>query len=564
MDYQEALTKYLLSFIAGLKQGGIRKAVISSGSRSTPLSLLVNRDPDIQSFIDIDERSAGFFALGIAKGSNKPVALICTSGSAAANYYPAICEAEATNIPLVVLTTDRPAELQGVGAPQAMNQVGLYASHVKAACELSLPEPSTTMMNYSRWQGFTMTCRAQNNPQGPVHINIPLREPLLPDLTLNTPSFEGAKVIKSNREAELQPLAPLFAQKGLIIVGEERTPAEAGQLLRLAEKLNWPIIGDPLTNLATNVKQSPNFLHQADLIFCEQVPTPQVILRFGRMPVTKPVVQWLAKHDDVTTILVEDGIQFRDQLKRANYLLDMSVADFFRSFNQLSFNPVKENWLLEWQQRQRLAVNVLLANKDLTSFDHSSIVKKLMSVLKKQNLFVANSNAIRLVDRLTLPVSNDIRIFGNRGVNGIDGLNSTAAGIAVGTGRPITLLIGDLAFFHDLTGIEMFRRYKLPVTVILLNNNGGGIFSFLPQHQLPTQDFSTIFRTPQDLNFKYIADFYDFDYACPNDISSFVHHLNRSGQQIIEVNDTQESPVEVWRSLTREYHNRSGYLDERN
>ena len=561
MDYQRTLTKYLLSFIEGLKQGGVKRAVISSGSRSTPLSLLVNRDPDIQSYIDIDERSAGFFALGLVKATQESVALICTSGSAAANYLPAICEAEATNQPLIVLTTDRPAELQGVGAPQAMNQHSLYGSHVKYAVELALPEDNPTMIDYSRWEGFTVSSRAQIVPKGPVHINIPLREPLVPDLTLPRPTAIPAKVLSNERVTDLSPLCPFFQQEGLIIVGEERSPEEARQLLSLAAKLHWPIVGDPLTNLATNQCEESTYLHQADLLFQGSVPAPRVILRFGRLPVTKPVTQWLGSQH-VLTILVEEGHQFKDQLHRSSYLLDMTVSEFKHCFDKVSFTPVSSGWLAKWQKRQWLAEDILQANEDLQQFNHSGVVKQLLSQLHDQELFVANSNAIRLVDRLSLPAAHNLRIYGNRGVNGIDGLNSNMAGIVAASKHPLTLLIGDLAYFHDLTGLEMIRRYKLPVTIILLNNNGGGIFSFLPQHDLPTADFTTIFKTPQDLDYQSVAKLFGFNYHRPTSYSEFIPLLNQPGQHMIEIADSQECPVTIWHHLVSSYQQRSSEISD--
>lgn len=561
MDYQQTLTKYLLSFINGLKQAGIGQVVISSGSRSTPLSLLINRDPEIKTYLDIDERSAGFFALGLAKQSKTAVALVCTSGSAAANYYPAVCEAEATNVPLVMLTTDRPAELQGVGAPQAMNQQYLYGPHVKKAVELALPEDSSTMLNYSRWQGLTMASCALDAPRGPVQINIPLREPLLPDLDLQLASPAPARSIPSKRIVDLSPLAKLFERPGLIIVGEERTPDEAKQLLKLAQQLQWPIIGDPLTNLATSDYQLPNYLHQADLIFQGSVPTPQTVLRFGRLPVTKPVAQWLSQQN-VTTILVEDGHQYKDQLEQSNYLLDLNVAEFYAAFQHLQFKPLSPAWLTQWTKRQQVATTVLSAAPTLREFNHSAIAKTLLSTLTDQNLFVANSNAIRLIDRLSTSRAQKVQIFGNRGVNGIDGLNSTLAGIAAASSRPATLLIGDLAFFHDLTGLEMIRRYNLPVTIVLLNNNGGGIFSFLSQAKLPAKDFATVFQTPQNLTYRYVAQLYGFAYHQPTKLTEFQALLNQPGQQMIEVMDQQAQPVKIWRSLVKEYQQRSEQLND--
>ncbi|MFR2834506.1 2-succinyl-5-enolpyruvyl-6-hydroxy-3-cyclohexene-1-carboxylic-acid synthase, partial [Enterococcus sp.] len=267
---QQVMTDYLLAAIHGFKAAGIKRAVISPGSRSTPLALLLHRDPEITCWIDVDERSAAFFALGMTKVDLQPTLLLCTSGTAAANYYPAICEAEATNLPLIVLTADRPPELRGVGAPQAMDQQSLYASHVKKMVEMTVPENTPNILKYSFWQAATTTIEALKQPRGPVHLNFPLREPLLPDFTRTCSIQQNIAYLPTQQSlpaAVLTELAPLFMKKGLLVVGESLTPSEAETLHALANHLGWPLVGDPLTNLATCGETSAHFLPQADLIF---------------------------------------------------------------------------------------------------------------------------------------------------------------------------------------------------------------------------------------------------------------------------------------------------------
>lgn len=556
MDTQIDLAKYLLAFIQGLKEAGVSQAVISPGSRSTPLAIMLHRDPAITTYLDVDERSAAFFGLGLTKVNQQPVALVCTSGSAAANYYPAICEAEATNQPLIVLTTDRPAELQGVGAPQAMDQVNLYASHVKKMVQLALPEASATMLAYAHWQAFATTSQALIKPKGPVQINLPFREPLLPadPALITSQKLQPIKRLAPQRQVELTALKSLFEQPGLIIVGEERSKQEAQLLMRLAAKLNWPLLGDPLTNLGDH-EQNIAYLHQADLIFQAKVPTQAVILRFGRLPVTKPVMQWLTKQT-CPTILVEDGSQMKDQLHQANYLIDSSVANFLAGINDLNLTPVKDDWKQKWQNYQRLAEAVVQEHVAKLPWGHSAVAALLGRQLKRQNLFLANSNSIRLVDRLSVAEDQTVQTYGNRGVNGIDGLNSTVAGITTASQQATTLLIGDLAFFHDMNGLAMIKRYQLPVTVVLLNNNGGGIFAFLSQSQLPQAEFTALFGTPQDLNFKKVAELYDFKYHRPQSPAEFVKLLNQPGQHLIEIIDDQQAPVKAWQAMVKDYQGR--------
>lgn len=562
MHTQVNLAKYLSAFIQGLKEAGVSQAVISPGSRSTPLAIMLHRDPEITTYLDVDERSAAFFGLGLTKVNHQPVALVCTSGSAAANYYPAICEAEATNQSLIILTTDRPAELQGVGAPQAMDQVNLYASHVKRMVQLALPEASTSMVEYAHWQAFATATDALTIPKGPVQINLPFREPLLPVnlASVDSQVLRPIQNLTTQRQVDLTPLKELFTQPGLIIVGEERSKEEAQLLVQLAQKLNWPLLGDPLTNLIDH-DQSAVYLRQAGLIFQATVPTPRVILRFGRLPVTKPVIQWLTRQT-CPTVLVEDGLQMKDQLHRANYLVNGSVANFMTAINKLNLAPLDDTWKLKWQAYQDLAEAVVQEHITQLPFGHSVVAASLSDQLKQQNLFLANSNSIRLVDRLAGSHNQSVQVYGNRGVNGIDGLNSTVAGITLASQRATTLLIGDLAFFHDMNGLAMIKRYHLPVTVILLNNNGGGIFAFLSQSQLPKDEYLALFGTPQDLNFKKVAELYDFKYHRPQSQAEIAQLLNRPGQHLIEILDDQQAPVDAWQGMVQDYQERVAQTNE--
>ena len=543
MDAQVSMTKFLLAFIAGLKAGGVKQVVISPGSRSTPLALLLHRDPEVECFLDVDERSAAFFALGLTKATAAPVALVCTSGSAAANYYPAVCEAEATGQPLVLLTTDRPAELQAVGAPQAMNQHDLYSGHVKTMVDLALPEDNPAMRTYANWRGWTSVAQALAAPAGPVQVNLPLREPLLPDLTLPIPPVTPHRVLATSPTLAPAALTPWLGKRGLLVVGEERTPAEAAALAELAALLGWPLVGDPLANLAGD-----HYLPQADLLCQGAVPTPEVIIRFGRLPVTKPLSQWLAKQT-APVLLVEDGPRFHDQHQRAAAQVSLSPAAFLAAVQAAQPAPAPASWLATWRQAAQRVARLIAASFATPVLDHSLVGRKLPEWLHDQDLFWASSNAIRLVDRLAERRGNGVRVFGNRGVNGIDGLLSTAAGICAASDRPLTLLIGDLAFFHDLNGLAMVKRYRLPLTVVLLNNDGGGIFSFLAQRKLPAADFDPLFATPQGLDFQAAAAVYGLPYHRPADPAAFRALLNQPGARLIEVGDSQAGPVDRWHRL---------------
>ena len=232
------------------------------------------------------------------------------------------------------------------------------------------------------------------------------------------------------------------------------------------------------------------------------------------------------------------------------------------AINKLNLAPLDDTWKLKWQAYQDLAEAVVQEHITQLPFGHSVVAASLSDQLKQQNLFLANSNSIRLVDRLAGSHNQSVQVYGNRGVNGIDGLNSTVAGITLASQRATTLLIGDLAFFHDMNGLAMIKRYHLPVTVILLNNNGGGIFAFLSQSQLPKDEYLALFGTPQDLNFKKVAELYDFKYHRPQSQAEIAQLLNRPGQHLIEILDDQQAPVDAWQEMVQDYQERVAQTNE--
>lgn len=550
MNKQQEMTSYLRYLIAGLKQGGVRQVVISPGSRSTPLALLVKREKDLQYFVAVDERSAGFLALGLAKSSQQPVALLCTSGTAAANFYPAICEAEASNVPLVVLTSDRPPELRNVGAPQTMSQNQLYADHVKFFVELALPESTPLMLRYSFWQGFQLATRAMSGVKGVVHANIPLREPLLPDLTQNTP-IDLCLMQTTTQNLIAQGW---FQKKGMIVLGGERSLAEARLALTLANHLGWPIVGDPLSQLASCDGKTQNYLKQADVIFEEvrDLPEVEVILRFGKVPVTKNVMFYL-RDSQAVQILFDETQQWPDYLYRSQYLVAESLTKVARQL--LQSTPKRDQaYLQAWQNLQKLASQAIEETSEQFAFHESQLAMILMKTLAcGEQLFVANSNAIRLVDRLSGISETSFQVFGNRGVNGIDGILSTVAGLAMQTKERTYLLVGDLTLFHDMNGLQLLKAYQLPVTIILLNNNAGGIFSFLSQRSLAAEDFDPLFATPLDLDFAQVAKTYELAYQKVESEADFEQAIATSrkltGANLIELTSQAQVPVDFWQAV---------------
>ncbi|MGX7245431.1 2-succinyl-5-enolpyruvyl-6-hydroxy-3-cyclohexene-1-carboxylic-acid synthase [Enterococcus quebecensis] len=555
MTNQSEMTHYLQAFVEGMISSGVEQAVISPGSRSTPLALLLHRQEKVETFIEVDERSAAFFALGLSKANCKPVALLCTSGTAAANYYPAICEANASHIPLMILTTDRPHELRQVGAPQAMDQFHLFQSHVKSFIEMALPEGTKDMLDYAYWQGMRATDTACQTPKGPVHLNFPLREPLLPDLNQSLVAEKTTKILAGKKQLSEEQLVECVkawqGKKGVLIIGGSHSLEEAEVFIALAEVLNWPIISDPLANITSCGKNSPLIMSYADL-FIQEVPMiqhPEVIVRFGLLPISKNTMLWLKSLNETTvTYFVDETGEWQDQLKQTQVAIQVEEQLFAQAITDKIKVKTPDSWCSQWVDWQKTTEEQLTELSELNALNETSasiLVHKKMTA--DGQLFVSNSNAIRFLDRFSTPETNHYQLFGNRGINGIDGIVSTALGMcATNPDRQNVLLIGDLAMYHDMNGLLLAKRYNLPLTIVLLNNNGGGIFSFLSQSQLTVEDFEPVFGTPIDLDFSLVAQLYDAKYVKAESLEHLDQLLEGTKKQpvfqIIEVvGDRQEN-----------------------
>lgn len=557
-DNQKAMTDYLQTFIEGLINSGVQKVVISPGSRSTPLALLLHRSEKIQTYIEVDERSAGFFALGLSKVSQKPVALLCTSGTAAANYYPAICEAKASYVPLVILTTDRPHELRQVGAPQAMDQLHLFQQQVKLFVEMALPEKTPQLLDYAYWQGVRTVDTAKQLPQGPVHLNFPLREPLLPTSTeLNTPA-RLTEIIRGTRQLTDSQVKAIVVswqeKKGVLVVGGGHTQEEAEQFVQLAEKLQWPIIGDPLDNLMAENSSSLVMSH-IDL-FIDKVAKkaiPEIVVRFGKLPLSKNLMLWLQQLEPTTTCtyFIDEAGEWLDQLKQGQMIIQAEERQLVRRLIDFMPKQVPTTWSQRWIEWQQTVAMILSETAELTVLNEVSASRMVHQKMGTNGqLFISNSNGIRFIDRFAGKANANYHLYGNRGVNGIDGIVSTALGMcAVQPETQNVLLIGDLALYHDMNGLLLAKRYQLPLTIVLLNNNGGGIFSFLSQRQLKEEEFELLFGTPTDLDFSLVAELYGAAYVKVESLAELGTRLEATQKQpvfqIIEVAGERQENVQL-------------------
>ena len=529
MSHQQQLTAYLDALISELVKNGVEHAVISPGSRSTPISLLLAEE-DIKLHVHVDERSAAFFALGIAKASKKPTVLVCTSGTAAANYFPAIVEAKISRIPLIVLTADRPHELRDVGAPQAIDQLDLYGKHVKWFMEMSTPDNSPGMIRYAKTVGARAVAMAKQHPSGPVHVNIPLREPLIPDLD-NLERYRGKdeKVasiqIKTGEsiieDSYFQELAITVAnfRNGLIICGEIDKEGFSEKICSLAKRIGYPIIADPLSQLRSESADKNYIIDTYDTFLrnekIKKSLKPDVIIRFGSMPVSKPLTIFLRENEDAKQIVVDGGSGYRDPNQLTTEMVYCEEEYFCEKITSLIPHCSINHYLNKWMNMNELTKRELMQIADIQEISEAKLFHSLGEMIPNDSvLFVGNSMPIRDLDTFFHKQNKKVTILANRGANGIDGTISTALGVGV-IKQPLFLIVGDLTFFHDLNGLILSQLYKLPITVLLINNNGGGIFSFLPQVELP-RHFELLFGTPLDIDFKHAVEMYKGDYKLIN------------------------------------------------
>lgn len=513
------LRAYLDYFLGGFVQQKIKRAVISPGSRSTPIALLLHQCPQIETFVHIDERSAAFFALGMSKASEEPVILVCTSGTAAANYYPAICEAKESNTPLVIVTTDRPLELQQIGAPQTMNQQSLYGQQVKYSVSMPLADSTQAVKEYAHFQAIKAVQIAQQRPLGPVHLNMPFREPLLPSVqeTKNVPDFHQAFCGKAvlTQEQITQIKNNWQGKKGILIVSGSQNRSTAKQYVALANELSWPLFADPLSNVRNCGMKSDTILSYYDLYMgcLDEQWMPEVIVKVGNPIISKSFNQWLGQLV-VPMYVIDCEMEWKEPTLHANYVIQAESETFIKMMLASEVKQSDRQWLKRWNSLEKRVQEICEADHYLCDFTEAACTKLVLDSLSEDaQLFVSNSMAIRYVDRFSGQAKNSYTLLANRGVNGIDGIISTALGMAqIHPGHENVLLIGDLAFCHDMNALLLAKSYDIPLTIIIINNQGGGIFSFLPQSQLNPVDFEALFGTPQDLDFTYVANLYEAQY----------------------------------------------------
>src|SRR5690625_1638153 len=580
MTYTKQLTHYVVNFVDALVAKGLTDVVISPGSRSTPLAVTICEHKSLQEWVIIDERSAAFFALGMAQRTNRPVALVCTSGTAAVNYYPAIVEAYHNRIPLLVLTTDRPHELRDIGAPQAIDQIKMYGNYVKWFKEMLLPESSErALADVRRTAMLAMTEATSNNP-GPVHLNFPFREPLMPDFSIDglgeilqaqardtkqLPFIMGGE--KRLNDEQLQAIVQLVNDKkrGVFVVGPQRDFLLAQPISELAARWNIPILADPLSQLRTGSHDKSHIITMYDAILRDETVRerlkPEFILRFGAMPVSKMFLFYLEQHKDVPQIIIEDYAGYRqptEKIAHVVYANGRQLCHDLLKATENTFQQAPNSWLNLWQASEKIAQSHLFTETE-HELTEGEAVRRLLEVIPNESyLYIGNSMAVRDLDTFLKPSNKSLTMLNNRGVNGIDGVTSSALGAAA-CGKRVTLIIGDLSFYHDLNGLLAAKHYDIDITILLINNDGGGIFSFLSQAKEPKY-FEKLFGTPVGIDFAPAVNMYGRHFTSSKNIADLQQKLSdsyaRKGLSVIEVVTDRTENVswhrEKWDNITND------------
>ncbi|ELS32187.1 MULTISPECIES: 2-succinyl-5-enolpyruvyl-6-hydroxy-3-cyclohexene-1-carboxylic-acid synthase [Pseudanabaena] len=563
-----------------LYRSGVRTVCISPGSRSTPLVIafaeMRDRFPDLQLLVHIDERSSSFFALGLAKVQRAPVALLCTSGTAAANYYPAIIEAYYSRIPLVVLTADRPPEMRDCGSGQTIDQINIYGKYVRYFFEVGTPEILGLRLRYLRSlvsRSVSMALGKGDDPAGAVHLNFPFPDPMPPipvpedipdDLELSSPEAVfgnpsgGAysQVITGMRSLGMDAIATIANQiishpKGVLVVGVYDSPPEFLESVRhLARATGYPLLIEATGASRHNeIGHYDSFLRSAN--FCN-THVPQMVIRFGAMPTSKSYLVWLQKHINCQQIVV--GSTNSDPTHGITQSLNVHPVNFCEQLAYYLENYAQpmwqdKQWRLDFELAESITEDVI--NKSLVTIDElfdGKVYAELAELLPAHTyIYVASSTPIRDLDTF-FHSDRPITVLANRGANGIDGTLSSALGAAWGCDRPMVLICGDLAFYHDLNGLLAAKKYPISLTVILLNNDGGGIFDLLPISQFENT-FEEFFGTSHALDFAPIVSAYDCEHILIRDWRDFrnsvTNSLNSQGTQVLEIKSDRKRNKEL-------------------
>lgn len=613
------MNEYIAALVDEFYQLGVRHAVFSPGSRSTTMAMLFTEYEGFETYMNIDERSASFMVLGIAKAHKEPTVLVCTSGSAVAHYLPAILEAQYSGVPLIVLSADRPHTLLHVGAPQTVDQQKIFGTAVNYYEELAVPQEEH-YYTYPRQVARKAYMKSMDTKKGPVHINVPLFEPLVPELDSkhfeagrspykvfkpnygdvfscqnrsNNPSNPSnvskasnirnvsyTKITTDNNTNNSNNSNPLLAQykKVLILAGPQIDVNEVESIRSFAEDLQAPILADSLSNvrrchktgtIVANHEVASNRSNDTDMTQKKQfsdvvistydafladkelwpVLKPDCVIQFGQMVVSKRVQQMVASWDNVEYIEINPTMDSMNPTGKTTIHMQASIDMFTHLY---AVKNESNAYLNSWQSLEVAGkAQLSTAIEEPSCFEGRTIRELQQHIPDNSQLLVANSMTIRDFDYFWFSGESDAVLYGNRGVNGIDGIVSTALGLAT-NGQPTYLVTGDLSLFHDLNGLAVAKTHNLNLTIILHNNDGGGIFEYLPQKG--TKHFDYLFSTSQGLDYSGAAKLYGCGHtkiSSPDELSHVLAKVStESGVHIIEIPTDREYSRQLHRKYT--------------
>ena len=572
IDFRNINTVWASILTETLKRLGLTTAVICPGSRSAPVAVAFAQQNEIESIPVLDERSAAFFALGIAKATQRPVVLLCTSGTAGANFYPAVIEARESRVPLLILTADRPPELRDCHSGQTIDQLKLYGHYPNWQTELSLPSVGMGRLRYLRQTLVHAWERALFPTPGPVHLNIPFRDPLAPlqqldPDTLPSP-FELEELFTNLSHSPLPithyPLPLPYAEwqqcdRGIIIAGvaQPQHPKNyCDAIAHLSQTLGWPVLAEGLSPVRNNADINPYLISTYDFILrhpkLTQLLTPKMVIQIGELPTSKELRTWLDQTQPQRWI-IDPSPHNLDPLHGKTTHLRTTIEQLVTTLPLLEPGKLGENltsgYLKQWcelEAQVRSVVDPKMAT--MTQLFEGKVAWLLSQILPPETpLWIANSMPVRDVEFFWQPNTRRIQPFFNRGANGIDGTLSTALGMAH-RNQSSVLLTGDLALLHDTNGFLLRNKFIGHLTIILINNNGGGIFEMLPISKFDPP-FEEFFATPQNINFAQLCMTYGVEYQRIESWEQFKEVLNplpAAGIRVLELQTNRKADAQ-WR-----------------
>ena len=528
---------------------GMQHACTCPGSRNTPIVLTIAREQRLRAWSHLDERSAGFFALGAAKASGRPVAVTCTSGTAAANLMPAVIEAHEAGVPLILLTADRPPELRDVGAGQTIDQIKLYGDAVKWFVELGVPEATPERLRWVR----ALACRAYwtavSDRPGPVHMNIPLREPLVLDQPLPADEPGGGGKPHGHPWLVQEASGPATAaaiprrhefRRTVFVAGDlGANPELGGKLADFAARARVPLLADPLSG----ARRGPAAIAHFDLILRDTKLAaqlaPEVVCRIGELPTSKPLRSWIASLDQAHHILFAPDERWSDPSARVTQRIVGSLEELLERVAQDDVVADDSDWLDRWTRADSVVAHAIAEPLMAAGLSEPATVTALGQFLPPSaTLFVGASMPIRDVEEFFPSLLEPPRVMANRGANGIDGTVSTAFGVAAASSGNVVLVLGDLTLAHDIGGLLAARRLGIKLTIVLINNDGGGIFNFLPVSSQGAT-FEQHIATPAGLDFTHAAALY----GCRHELVATFDDF--AGALMNALSDTETTIIEV-------------------